>query len=91
MGLKQKRIPQRMCVGCREMKNKRDMIRVVKNAEGVVSLDRTGKMAGRGAYVCNQVSCLEKAIRAKLLDKALDHKIEDMVYNQLREEFAKRE
>ena len=89
--MKQKKIPQRMCVGCREMKNKRDMIRVVRPMQGDVTVDRSGKMAGRGAYVCDQMACLEKAIKARLLERALEQKFEANVYEQLRREFERRE
>lgn len=65
--MKQKKIPMRMCVGCREMKPKKELIRVVRPPEGSVMLDRTGKAAGRGAYVCPSSACLEKARKAKTL------------------------
>lgn len=89
--MKNRKIPLRMCIGCREMKNKKEMNRVVRNAQGEVSIDHTGKMAGRGAYICNEMTCLEKAIRAKLLDKTFEQKIDKGVYEQLRREFENRE
>ena len=70
--MKPKKIPMRMCVGCREMKEKRDLIRVVRTPEGEVALDPTGKRSGRGAYVCRQAECLRRAIRQKQLDRQLE-------------------
>jgi predicted RNA-binding protein YlxR (DUF448 family) len=80
---KVKKIPQRQCVGCREMKEKRALIRVVKSPEGEISLDFGGKKPGRGAYVCPQADCLKKAIRARALERALDCAIPAEVYDQL--------
>jgi uncharacterized protein len=74
-----------MCVGCREMKPKMDLIRIVKNREGDIDIDLKGKAPGRGAYICNDIECLHKAIKNKLLDKALDHKIDNDVYKRLEE------
>ena len=79
-------MPMRMCVGCREMKPKRELIRVVRSQDGNVTVDFTGKAAGRGAYVCRSVECLERAIKTRGLDRALEHKIEDTVFLQLKEE-----
>ena len=76
----------RMCVGCREMKEKRQLLRIVKNAEGQISFDRVGKAPGRGAYVCRSQECLTKAVRQKQLERALETKIEEAVYSQLMEE-----
>ena len=70
--MKPKKIPMRMCVGCREMKEKRELIRVVRTPEGEVALDPTGKRSGRGAYVCRQAECLRRAIRQKQLDRQLE-------------------
>ena len=81
-----KKIPMRMCVGCREMKPKRELIRVVRSQDGNVTVDFTGKAAGRGAYVCRSVECLERAIKTRGLDRALEHEIEDTVFLQLKEE-----
>lgn len=81
-----KKIPMRMCVGCREMKPKRELIRVVRSQDGNVTVDFTGKAAGRGAYVCRSVECLERAIKTRGLERALEHKIEDTVFLQLKEE-----
>ena len=82
----QKKIPQRQCMGCRERKNKRDMIRVVRSPEGNVSLDFGGKMNGRGAYICPQLDCLKKAIRSKALDRSLEVTIPEEVYDRLQKE-----
>ena len=82
----QKKIPQRQCMGCRERKNKRDMIRVVRSPEGNVSLDFGGKMNGRGAYICPQLDCLKKAIRSKALDRSLEVTIPQDVYDRLETE-----
>ena len=70
--MKPKKIPMRMCVGCREMKEKRELIRVVRTPEGEVALDSTGKKSGRGAYVCRQAECLRRAIRQKQLERQLE-------------------
>lgn len=84
--MKVKKIPLRMCTGCMEMKPKRELIRVVKSPEGEVSVDLTGKKSGRGAYVCKNEECLEKAFKAKRLSRNLDTQISEEVYNKLREE-----
>ena len=82
----QKKIPQRQCMGCRERKAKRDMIRVVRGTDGNVSLDFGGKMNGRGAYICPDMDCLKKAIRAKSLERSLETPIPDEVYDRLTKE-----
>ncbi len=81
--LKKRKIPMRMCVGCREMKPKLELIRVVKPQEGDCALDFTGKAPGRGAYVCANVECLKKAQKTHALERALDAKIDDSVFEQL--------
>ncbi len=70
--MKPRKIPMRMCVGCREMKEKRELIRVVRSPEGTVSLDPGGKKSGRGAYVCRKAECLKRAIRQRQLERQLD-------------------
>ena len=70
--MKPKKIPMRMCVGCREMKEKKLLIRVVRSPEGEVSLDPGGKKSGRGAYVCRNADCLKRAIKQKQLERQLD-------------------
>ena len=82
----QKKIPQRQCMGCRERKSKREMIRVVRSPEGNVSLDFGGKMNGRGAYLCPNMDCLKKAIRSKALDRSLEVTIPEDVYERLQKE-----
>ena len=86
-----KKIPMRMCVGCREMHEKRELIRIVKSAEGMVSIDMRGKAPGRGAYMCKKSDCLERAMKSRALERALEHRIEPDVYERLREELAANE
>ena len=82
----QKKIPQRQCMGCRERKNKRDMIRVVRTTEGTVSLDFSGKLNGRGAYVCPDPACLLKDRKTRSLERCLEVEIPEEVYNRLTRE-----
>jgi predicted RNA-binding protein YlxR (DUF448 family) len=84
--MKVKKIPQRMCTGCMEMKPKKELIRVVKNKEGEVFIDTTGKKPGRGAYICKNIECLEKSIKAKRLERNLEGKISDDIFERLKEE-----
>ena len=79
-----KRQPVRTCMGCNEKKNKAELIRIVKNKENIISLDRTGKMDGRGAYICDKINCLEKLIKNKRLEKIFEMKIENEIYENLR-------
>ncbi len=79
----QKKIPQRQCMGCRERKEKRALIRVVRTTEGTVCLDFGGKLNGRGAYVCPDVQCLKKAQKAKSLERSLEVPIPEEVYDRL--------
>ena len=81
----QKKTPMRQCLGCREMKPKRELIRVVRSPEGEVSLDFKGKMPGRGAYVCPNAECLKKAVRSKALERALSIEIPEELYLGLRD------
>ena len=81
-----KKIPLRQCLGCREMKPKKELIRVVRSPEGEVSLDFKGKKPGRGAYVCPSPECLKKAIRSKALDRSLEVTIPEEVYQRLEKE-----
>ena len=76
--------PQRTCMGCNEKKHKKDLIRIVKNKENEISIDRTGKLDGRGAYICDDIKCLEKVIKSKRLEKIFDYKISDEIYENLR-------
>ena len=82
----QKKIPQRQCMGCRERRAKRELIRVVRSPEGNVSLDFGGKKNGRGAYICPNAECLQKAIRSKSLDRSLEVTIPEEVYARLAKE-----
>ena len=82
----QKKIPQRQCMGCRERKAKRELIRVVRSPEGEVSLDFGGKKNGRGAYICRNPEWLKKAIRSKALDRSLEVTIPEEVYARLEKE-----
>ena len=84
--MKAKKIPQRMCVGCMQMKEKSALLRIVKQSDGTVSLDPTGKKNGRGAYICKNISCLQKAIKAKKLEKAISMQLPDEVYSRLQKE-----
>ena len=86
-----KKIPQRMCTGCMEMKPKKELIRVVRSKEGDVSIDITGKKPGRGAYICKDVSCLEKAVKTKRLGRNLEVSIEESIYVKLKEEILNEE
>lgn len=84
----QKKIPQRQCVGCRERKAKRELIRVVRGTDGVVSLDFSGKLNGRGAYMCPNPACLKIARKAKSLERSLETAISDEVYARLEKEMG---
>ena len=82
----QKKIPQRQCMGCRERKAKKELIRVVRGVDGNVTLDFSGKAPGRGAYLCPNPECLKKAIRTKALDRSLETEIPQQVYDRLEKE-----
>ena len=82
-----KKIPMRQCIGCGEMKNKREMMRVLKTAENEIILDITGRKNGRGAYLCKSKECLEKARKCKGLDRSFKMSIPDQVYENLQKEF----
>lgn len=82
-----KKIPMRQCVGCGEMKSKKEMMRVLKTAEGIICLDVTGKKNGRGAYVCISRECLQKARKNKGLERSFKMSIPNDVYDTLEEEF----
>ena len=84
--MQQKKIPQRQCMGCRERKEKRELIRVVRSPEGAVSLDFRGKAPGRGAYICPDMACLKKAIRSKALERSLETAIPEEIYARLEKE-----
>ena len=82
----EKKIPMRQCLGCREMKPKKELIRVVRSPEGDISLDFKGKASGRGAYVCPNSQCLKKAIKAKALERAFSTQIPAEIYEALEKE-----
>lgn len=82
---KQKKVPQRMCVGCQTMKNKKELLRIVRTPEGEIILDTTGKKSGRGAYICADDTCFSKAYKEKRLEKALEHPIKPEFYESLRQ------
>ena len=84
----QKKIPQRQCMGCRERKAKKDMLRVVRGTDGTVSLDFGGKLNGRGAYICPDPSCLQKAQKSKALERSLETQIPEEVYLRLMKEMG---
>ena len=84
--MQQKKIPQRQCMGCRERKEKRELIRVVRAPDGGVSLDFRGKAPGRGAYICPEMACLKKAIRSKALERSLEVPIPEEIYARLKKE-----
>jgi len=79
-----KKIPLRTCMGCNEKKPKKELVRIVKNKEGEIFIDKTGKAEGRGAYICNSEECLEKIVKSKRIEKVLEVKISDEIYNNLR-------
>ncbi len=84
----QKKIPERMCVACRQMKPKRELVRVVRAPDLVVRVDGTGKAAGRGAYLCRNVECLERAKRIRALERTLDAQVGPDVYQALEKEIS---
>ena len=79
-----KKIPQRSCVVCKAQKNKNELLRIVKNKENEIKIDTTGKEPGRGAYICYNMECLEKAQKSKKIEKALGAKINDEIYEQIK-------
>ena len=79
-----RKVPLRTCMGCNSKKTKKELIRIVKDKQNNVSLDRTGKMEGIGAYICDDIKCLEKVIKSKRLEKVLDIAISEQTYNELR-------
>ncbi len=86
-----KKVPLRMCIGCGEMKPKRELIRIVRQPDDTVCLDATGKKAGRGAYICPQNDCLQKAKKGRKLEKSFSCRIEDAVYDALTTQLAELE
>ncbi len=87
--MKPKKITMRMCLGCSEMKPKKELIRVVKSPEGDISLDFTGKKSGRGAYICRSKDCFEKARKGRKFEKSFSCKIEEVIYEAMFDELGK--
>lgn len=88
--MKTKKVPMRMCVGCREMKPKRELIRVVRTETGA-EVDKTSKAPGRGAYLCLNEACLKRAVKTHALERALESKIDESVYERLHEQLLRSE
>lgn len=82
----EKKIPLRMCVGCREMKPKHELVRIVRTPEGEIKIDRTGRLNGRGAYICKEEQCLKKAAKINILSKTFGIPVGEDVYIGLKEE-----
>ena len=76
--------PQRTCMGCNSKKDKNVLIRIVKNNKNEITVDKTGKLEGRGAYICNNMECLEKAIKSKRIEKAIETKISNEIFEQIK-------
>ncbi|MDD4797450.1 MAG: YlxR family protein [Eubacteriales bacterium] len=88
--MKTRKVPMRMCMGCRTRRPKRELVRVVRTPEGEICLDATGKKSGRGTYVCaDNPVCLEKSIKTRALERSLEHPIDDTLYQALSAELAK--
>lgn len=83
-----KKIPQRTCVGCNSQKNKNELIRIVIDKDSNISVDKTGRANGRGAYICNDPDCLEKAIKSKRIERSFETTISEEIYDELRKEIA---
>ncbi len=89
---KTKKIPLRMCIACRELKEKREMLRVVKDGDGKIFIDFSSKANGRGAYICNSPECVKKLKRQRLLNKVFSSEVDESVYAEIEEEyFGKRQ
>jgi uncharacterized protein len=88
---KVKKVPQRKCIACQDRDNKKELIRIVKNKEGQIFLDKTGKANGRGAYICNCSECLKKAIKSKALSRAFKMEVPEKVYESLMKEIGDNE
>ena len=84
----EKKIPMRKCIGCNEMKDKKELIRIVRNNEGEINVDPIGKMPGRGAYICNCVECFDIAVKQKRLERAFKTKVPDEIFVRIRESIA---
>ncbi len=86
MAAQTKKIPLRKCTGCQEMKNKKEMIRILRTSEGEIVLDATGRKNGRGAYVCRSMDCFEKAVRNRGIERSLKEKVPEETYENLKKE-----
>ena len=86
MTVQAKKIPLRKCTGCQEMKSKKEMMRILRTSEGDIVLDTTGKMNGRGAYVCCSMECFEKAVKNKGLERSLKMRVPEETYGTLKKE-----
>lgn len=86
--LKERKIPMRMCLCCREMSPKRELVRVVMNKEGSVSVDPTGKAPGRGAYLCRRPECVKKLLKTRALDRGFSRAVPAEIYERLQEELS---
>lgn len=79
-----KSLPMRTCIGCNQIKPKKELIRIVKNKANEISIDKTGKANGRGAYICDNIECLEKAIKTKKLERSFETQISQEIYDELK-------
>lgn len=86
--MKNKKVPMRQCVGCRELRNKKDLMRILRTPDNNVIFDDTGRMNGRGAYICPSVECLKKARRTKAIERSLDISIPDEVYDAIERQMS---
>ncbi len=84
--MQQKKVPMRTCIACRQEKEKREMLRIVRNSEGTIALDFSGKLQGRGAYLCKDPECVKKLKRQKLLNKSFSCFVPDEIYQRIEEE-----
>ncbi|MGN0804835.1 MAG: RNase P modulator RnpM [Candidatus Coproplasma sp.] len=82
-----KKIPQRQCIACRNLKEKREMLRIVKNSDGNIFIDFSSKASGRGAYICDNPDCIKKLKKSRLLDKAFSCRVDDGIYSAVEEEY----
>jgi len=89
--VKQIKIPVRMCIACRQARPKKELIRIVRNKDGVVSVDSTGKAAGRGAYLCPDLACLEKSQKSKALSRALECELTEQLFSDIKRVILRRE
>jgi uncharacterized protein len=89
--MKTRKIPMRKCIGCMESFPKKELCRIVKNKENEVTLDLTGKVNGRGTYICKKADCFEKAIKTKRLAKSLEMEIPENIYEEIKQEISKYE